>query len=138
MFVDDKSIPDDSEIWRRIHPDQLTEKGGRLRPSSAAFEDSDENSPMSVHLAEVIRRARIAPEILLLGKAYGTGLASIKVRTFRQDGQSIVRDPTADDPSHALICGPKPGSVRKKWAREAVWVIEPPVPPRLVSAPAAT
>jgi hypothetical protein len=52
-YSDDPTIPDDAELWRRIPPWHFVDDGnlGQIRPSSAAFEDHPDGSPMSVLLA---------------------------------------------------------------------------------------
>jgi hypothetical protein len=57
-YVDDASIADGAELWRRIPSWHFIydENLGRMRPSTAAFEDHPNRSPMSVLLADVIFR----------------------------------------------------------------------------------
>jgi len=52
-YSDDPTIPDDAERWRRIPPWHFfhDENLRQIRPSSAAFEDHPNGSPMSVLLA---------------------------------------------------------------------------------------
>ena len=51
---DDPTIPDLAELWRRIPPWHLVKDDnlGRVRPSSAAFDNHPNGSPMSVLLAQ--------------------------------------------------------------------------------------
>jgi hypothetical protein len=51
-YSDDPSIPDDAELWRRIPPWHFVDDENlrQIRPSSAAFEDDPDGSPMSVIL----------------------------------------------------------------------------------------
>lgn len=43
-IVDDQSISNDTMLWRRVPPDQLTsDSEGNPRPSSKAFQDSTED-----------------------------------------------------------------------------------------------
>jgi hypothetical protein len=52
-YIDDPTISDETELWRRIPPWHFfhDENLGRIRPSSAAFENHPDGSPMSVLLA---------------------------------------------------------------------------------------
>jgi hypothetical protein len=40
----------------------------------------------------------------------------------------IVRDPLPNEPAHALVVGHKTTGSRRRWARAAIWVVEPPAP----------
>ena len=48
--ADDKTIPDDAVIWRRVTPDQAKTTDDGLIPTPSAFRDSSD-SPMSAILA---------------------------------------------------------------------------------------
>src|SRR5437870_136262 len=90
---DDPSIPDSEDLWRRIPPRHFIadENRGVIRPSSAAFEDDDDGSPMSVYLASDTP----SPGAALVGHA-GFALAAITARLARECKQGIVRDPQPD------------------------------------------
>lgn len=119
---DDPTIADDAILWRRIRPDWIVfdQNTGRYRPTSQAFHDSRGGHPMSVHLAEIAQR----PEVVLAGQE-GYGLVSFTSGLAREMSQAIVRDPTPNDPSHALVAGRKTGAVSSRFARESVWIVEP-------------
>ena len=123
--LDDPSISDDAELWRRIPPWHFyrDEKLGRVRPSKAAFEDDGDGSPMSVVLAADAG----APGSALAGHA-GFALAAITAGLARSCGQGVVRDPTPDEPAHAVVIGRKTDSIKRRFAREARWVVLPPAP----------
>jgi hypothetical protein len=123
--ADDPSIPDEAELWRRIPPWHFyfDEKLGRVRPSKAAFEDDGDGSPMSVTLAGEAGR----PDDALVGHP-GFALAAITAGLARSCGQRIVRDPTPNDPAHAVVIGRKTDSIKRRFAREARWVVLPPAP----------
>lgn len=55
-YSDDPTIPNDAELWRRIHPVHIyyDKNKGRWRPSTAAFENHPNGSPMSVLLGEMV------------------------------------------------------------------------------------
>jgi hypothetical protein len=123
--VDDPTIPDHEELWRRIPPDRIVEdanRGGR-RPSSGAFTDDRDGSPMSV----VIGSAAAGAETVLAGHP-GYALAAITAGLARECGQMIMRDPTSDQPAHALVIGHKTEGIRRRLARESRWIIEPDQP----------
>jgi hypothetical protein len=122
-YVDDPTIHDDVDLWRRIPKGQYVldpkaETG--LRPSSGAFDDSSDG-PMSASIADA---ERVPLEAASGGQS--AGLVSISVRLLRSLGQGIVRDPTPEDLNHVLVFGPKPKSYRGKVAKAARWVVRPP------------
>jgi hypothetical protein len=124
-YSDDPTITDEAALWRRIPPWHFVpdENTGQVRPSSAAFDNDPNGSPMSVVLAA----EAIGPEQVLAGHP-GFALASIKVGLVRECQQGVVRDPLPDEPAHALVFGHKTKMVRRRMAREATWVVPPPSP----------
>lgn len=125
-YEDDPTIVDDAELWRRIPPWHVVEdknRGGK-RISKAAFEDHPDGSPMSVVLGgEVIASGRDAQSVVA-GHA-GFCLASVTAGLARSLNQGIMRKPLEEEPAHAEVFGKKTDSVRKRFARAAVWVIAP-------------
>jgi len=119
-YEDDKTIQNDAIIWRRVSEDWASFKGGELRPSTGAFQDSA-NTPMSATLAG----EHDSPEAYLA--AYPNhGLVAITAGRLRQLGQKIVRCPTEADPAHLYIDGDKPkGRFKRKLQKEAEWVVLP-------------
>ena len=122
-YPDDPTIQDSAELWRRIPPWHFfNDKNlGRLRPSSAAFDDDTDGGHMSVVVATEVA----GPEPTLLGLE-GYALASITAGFLRRCGQAIIRDPLPENPAHALVVGPKSESVRRRIARECRWIVGPP------------
>lgn len=122
--LDDPSISDDAELWRRIPPWHFyfDEKLGRSRPSKAAFEDDGDGSPMSVVLA-----SEAGPPESALAEHPGYALSAITAGLARACGQLIVRDPTPEEPAHAVVVGRKTDSIKRRFAREARWVVPPAV-----------
>lgn len=94
-YSDDPTIPSDAELWRRIPPWHFVHDGntGQIRPSSAAFEDHPNGSPMSVILAQEAGD----PQHALAGHQ-GFALASITAALAREHGLGMARDPRPDDP----------------------------------------
>lgn len=64
------------------------------------------------------------PEDVLAGHA-GFALASFKAGLARKCGQGVARDPLPEEPAHALVFGVKSKALRRRLARESVWVIPP-------------
>jgi hypothetical protein len=58
----------------------------------------------------------------------GFALASFTAGLARECQQGIARDPLPEEPAHALVFGHKTKSVRKRLAREAIWVVPPLTP----------
>jgi hypothetical protein len=125
-FPDDESVAADVLLLRRIPPRHffLDENLGRIRASSAAFEDDGPEDPMSVYLASIIEREGRAFQSVMQGHSE-YGLVGLTAGFLRSHDQTIHPD-GEDDSSHAVACGPKTGSRRRSFAREALWVIPPP------------
>ena len=51
------------------------------------------------------------------------GLVSLGVGVLRTKDQSIHPDPLTEESSHTQVCGPKPRSTCRHFAKEAAWVI---------------
>ncbi len=126
-YVDDPTIPDSSVLWRRIPPRHFVrdENTGRMRPSSAAFEDHPNGSPMSVILGDVLLASGRFAEDALAGHA-DFALAAFAAGLARQFGQGVMREPLDDEPAHAIVFGEKPKRVGRMLAKAAEWVIPPP------------
>lgn len=126
-YADDSTIAADSVLWRRIHPDWVVadENRGGFRVSSAAFDNSPDGTPTSIHLEEVARAIGLTAEAIL-SSYVGYGMASLTAGQGRACGQNVGRFGD-DDPTHGFIAGQKTKSVRKKLAAACVWVISPPV-----------
>jgi hypothetical protein len=116
--VDDPTIGDEEVLWRRIRPEWVQrEPDGTSRPGSFAFMDRTPSAELSVHIASLTDQ-----DCVLQGYPQDN-LAAIKAGHPRSLGYAIVRDPTPEDPSHALICpSPNKGNARK-IAKQASWVV---------------
>jgi hypothetical protein len=123
--TDDLTIGDGDLLWRRIIPSPLwvlPQADGTYRLSSAAFLDNH-TGEVSVSLA-----ALSTPEKVL--SAYTNfSLVELRAGVARALGYRLVRDPTPEDPSHALICPPPDRSKNqrkadaRRMAAEARWVV---------------
>lgn len=126
-YVDDETIADSDPIWRRIPPRHFVfdENKGMMRPSSAAFEDHPDGSPMSVVLGKMASEAGRTPETVLEGHE-GYGLVAFPASVARAKGQKIVKKWLQEEPAHAEVFGKKTKGVRKAIAKASDWIIEPP------------
>ena len=125
-LTDDTSIPDDAELWRRICPRWVVpdDNGGGLRVSSAAFDNSNDGSPTSVLLAEIVEATDRAPSDVLTGFE-GYGLAAVTAGQARGCQQGVARDPLPEEPAHAFVFGKKTKRAKRCLAKKAKWVIWP-------------
>lgn len=125
-IIDDRTIPNEAIIWRRIHPNFIDwdDNLKARRPSSGAFQDSSNSSMSVIIAADVEKDGRSPLEIL---KNYPNhGIASITADLVRECKQIIVREPTVDEPAHAVVIGSKSKPIRRKLAQNADWVHLPP------------
>lgn len=126
LSEDDPTIANTANLWRRIPPEWIVwdENSGRLRPTSKAFQDHPDGTPMSVLLADVVTDSGRTAEDVLVGHS-GYSLVCFCAGFARQCGQGVARDPNSDEPAHAVVFGKKTGSVRSRLAKAASWVIYP-------------
>lgn len=129
-FPNDERVKDSVELLRRIPPRHFhfDDNLGSWRPSSAAFEDDEDGDPMSVYRQDVLELERADSSRVMEGHE-GYALASLQAGRVRSRSQTIFSDPLPGESSHAKVCGPKPYSVRRWFANQSNWVIEPPVGP---------
>lgn len=113
-YSDDPSILDTAELWRLVRPDWQVEDGrGGLRPSSAAFQDPTDGSPMSVLLADQVKASgRGLKDVLSAFPGYK--IASFSAGFARTLDLGIARDPTPQELAHAVVAGKKPKRVRNQ------------------------
>lgn len=117
-LVDDQSISDENPLWRRIPPIHLVPDGeGNYRPSSAAFMDHPNGSPMSVFIVG----AESSTDTSLLGHP-DFGLVEFSAGLARKLQQGVRRAPLHDHPDHGEVFGKKPKSIQRAFARNAMWV----------------
>jgi hypothetical protein len=106
--ADDPSIRNCGELWRRVHQTQfvLDKNLGRVRPSSAAFNDSSDRTPMSVLRARIVM-ATGRDEYSVLRNYPGYALVAFTARLARQLGQGVEPNPLPDEPAHTYVFGDK-------------------------------
>jgi hypothetical protein len=125
-YIDDTTIADDAELWRRIHPNHIVRNdslGGR-RISRAAFTDSTDGTSMSVVIGEVVVSSGRDPQSVIGGRE-GFSLAAITAGLARTLGQGVVRRPLPEEPAHAEVFGKKTRSVQRSLAKAATWIVAP-------------
>ena len=123
-FPDDRSVPDDAVLWRRIPLNTVcvTTHEGREIPSSAAFDDSSDGSPMSVALASVLEK----PERLLEGRSCPCGVVGFTAGEARALGLRICPDDAGDSyRGHAYVAGNKTKKTKRALAVASRWVVSP-------------
>lgn len=119
-YVDDPSIEDTADLWRRITPEWVVfdENAGTWRITSQAFQDR-KDGPMSALIAaeDSIERA------LRAWPSYG--IAAFPAGSARNQKLGIKRDPTPADASHAVVFGKKTGGVKNALVRASRLLVVP-------------
>lgn len=125
-FTDDKTIEDVDLLWRNIPPRWVVpdKNTGTMRPSSAAFKDDSDGSPMSVTLEAHAEKLGWTPARQLQGLR-GFSLSRISAGLVRRCDQGVARDPRPPNLAHGVVFGTKTRSVWKRLAAGAVWVVAP-------------
>ncbi len=123
-YSNDSDISDDEVLYRRVRNDQWN--WAEKRPSSAAFDDSGNGSPMSVALASLVRSAGQRPSDLLQGHPK-FGLVSLTAGQARALLLSVTANPpVSGEPAHGWVVGKKTKSTRRRLAKLCLVVIAPP------------
>ena len=125
-YVDDKSIGNSSELWRRIPQNWVVKdaNGNGWRPSSAAFQNHRNGSPMSVFLGDEIKEAGEDVNKILIGHE-NYYVVSVTAGVARNLEQGIRREEEVGGPSHAEVFGNKTKSVRKGFVKKSTWLVAP-------------
>jgi len=126
-FPDDRTTSDGVELLRRIPPRHFhfDENLGRLRPSSAAFEDDPDGDPMSVYRRDVIESEAGDVRRVVIGHQ-GYAVVSLTAGQVRSKRQTVFPDPLPEESSHAKVCGPKTKATRRWFSQQDEWAIQPP------------
>ena len=61
----------------------------------------------------------------VLANHEGFGLVAISAGQVRCRDQTVHADPVPEESSHAKVCGPKPRSTPRWFARQVEWVVAP-------------
>jgi len=125
-YVDDPTIANHAELWRRVPPSWVVpdENRGGYRPSSQAFHDSADRSPMSVLIAETMLADGRGPQDAVADDPTFL-LASFTAGEARSLEQGVARTPTDAEPAHGSVFGRKTKQVYRALSRLARWVIAP-------------
>jgi hypothetical protein len=123
---DDPTVADDTPLYRRLHPKQLfwDPNRSRIRATSNAFKDDE----LSVALGDALRTHGLDP-MWVLRMDPQHQLACFTAAFARSDGQAVWRDRLVgherygDDPTHGIVEGKKPKSLRSRWADECSTMI---------------
>jgi hypothetical protein len=114
----DPSIVASTDLFRRIHPDQVVwdDNQRRLRPTTAAFRDIE----LSINLGDDLARHNLTPRFALRNYPRHH-LVAVTAGFVRDEGQAVYRDHLPDDPTHGIVAGPKPKPRRGRFALSARW-----------------
>lgn len=113
---DDPGLADDAYVLRALHPKWVTTKGGRERPTSDSFLDS--NFENSCFVEAEISKDEVR---LLTGQAR---IARVPIRVLRAAGFWLERrsneaPPGCTNPDAHLVCGPPQEIERGPYERAA-------------------
>lgn len=128
-YEDDISIANSDYLLRRIFQDFWKiddDNQDRTRPSSQAFNDPSNGSPMSVFIENIILDAGRSVFEVLSGYP-SNGLAKFTAGVAREVDLGIKKDPLPDEDSHAEVFGNKTRSVKNHLARNSEWVLPLPL-----------
>lgn len=104
---DDETISDNEKLWRRIFPNQRYED----RANSGGFIDT--RGPLSLDISSLTTISSI------LSRFPDMFLAEVTVKTVRDAGCKIQKNPQPDNPAHAQIFGnQKNGGPSESQARK--------------------
>jgi hypothetical protein len=118
VIATDAPIADTTELYRRVHVDQIVwdDNIKRLRPNKNVFKDVE----LSVHLGDVLDDEDRLPSSVLDGKP-NHHLVALTAGFVRNEEQVVSRDPQSHDESHGLVTGAKPKPRRDRFALAARW-----------------
>lgn len=120
--IDDLSIPNNTRLFRRVAPNQLsTLNDGSVRPSSSVFKTTE----MSVNIESLMLQQGRPPEDTV-SKYPGHFLVAVVASTVREHKHPIVIDTEGDaDPAHGLVLGKKRNAFIKTMLNTYQWVLRP-------------
>lgn len=117
--LDDKKIPDDATLWRRVRAQDVSydEHLKRSKPSSGAFSPSSDGSGMSAVWAELHLASNLSLADFLLGYE-DFEVAAFLAGFVRSIGLEVQRDPVENQPAHVLVTGDFKKAQRRSLAAE--------------------
>ena len=123
-FPDNPGIPDAEVLYRRVWSGLWV--WSESRPQSGAFDDSSDQSPMSVAIESLLTVASMVPRDLLTGWP-AFGLVSFTAGLARDLGLRVTEaPPVAGEPAHGWVAGKKTRGIMKRLAKTCTVVIPPP------------
>ena len=125
---DDESVAEDCRLFRRItrhHLKPAPDHPGGVRLTRVAFQGSSDGSGVSVSIEDRMLELSMEPSDLIAAHSEAIGLAFVLARTVRELGKGIVREPTADDPTHGALTGPDDKAIQRSLSAAAEWEIPP-------------
>jgi len=132
VYKDDKSIDDNTLLYRRIlnQPDPPAKQivwdanKGCWRPSSIAFTDHKNGSPMSIAIGDTLKQNNLEPESILEGHE-NFSLVSFPAKAARGEARGVMRKPLENDPAHGEVFGKKTRGFKKVLVNASKWCVEP-------------
>jgi hypothetical protein len=123
---DDPDVLNATTLLRRVPQKHIIfdQNLGRHRPTSAAFEDDEDGSPMSTYRNDIIANEGAEVSRVMVGHD-GYSLAGLTAEQFRSRQQTVHSDPLPEESSHTEICGLKTHGTRSWFAKTAEWIIPP-------------
>lgn len=123
-YVDDPQIGNTASLLRRVpwwHIvwDNNTKK---WRASSAAFENSDDGSPMSVRVRPLLEEMGLDLASVLADYP-DFGLAEFPAGEARAKQQVVALQEVHDEPAHGAVAGKKTGGVKKHLGKKSEWCL---------------
>jgi hypothetical protein len=121
--VDDGSIADDTDLLRRIRPDQIVDdkNKGTRRPSSAAFKDP----AMSVDAETILHQHGLDWKFSLRNHP-GYSVARFKAGAARARALAVVHKPQPDNAAHTEVIGRKTQGAANHLVAASSWAhLEP-------------
>lgn len=114
-MADDTSIPDETRLYRRLHPEQVIwdDNERRVRPSSAAFKDEF----LSISLGNELARISEPPSFALRDHPQHS-LGWLTAEFARAEEQAVASIPTDTDPTHGEVVGRKKGARSTRLAKK--------------------
>lgn len=120
MIPDDAPVPEDTALYRRVHPSEIVwnDNDGRLRPISNVFKDRE----MSVLIGDALEDEEREPASALNGKPTHS-LVSLTAGFVEGEEQTVRRTPKPDEAAHGDVCGQKSKGRQRLFARTAEFVV---------------
>jgi hypothetical protein len=127
---DDLSVDGSVDLFRRVPPVHYRFRDGAFEVKEGAFKNfpHPERKRMSIALGDKLAQDGRAPASILRPGQEAFGVVALRASDVRAEMQRIERTPKDDEPAHGDVYGDKPASRRKRLARMARWVVDPPIP----------